>query len=573
MPKEVVDAPKKASKDKASRSVKGEASEKRPVSKEKAASRASSKGLVKGSASTVKTEERSKSLRARTPAPPAPPSAKPPVQSTKTKKVPAGDDKVIVGPSHRTSGLFQSTIGPAASQSFHTAEPAAAVVVSCENCHQTFENNTVYCPSCDLILCYACDMSVHSANAFAGHERRAVWEAKLYRRPCRYHPGRYVTNFCTSCDEPICGECRVSGPHSGASHVVISMRDAFFSKVQSLINRVNGPLKGRRSALQAVANKLDVIIQTIHARASEIERSTRLDYEGILSRLKRAEGLKLAVCQQDLDAVRSDLLTIDVLMNQISSISAEPPDPTGNVGPNLVINAANPFTVSQGVIGAGAVLPSRQMLGNRILYDASYDRQSMVGKGAGLLQQASSLIGYDAFQLLESIPAIHSQIDGILARIPEETVLSTPTKINLDDLPQEAKERMDASSGMHSRAKEISFKNDLIGQLEKDKEQALDSAKQEIDEWAKLVDRYADELKAVVMKCVFCNHRCLPSIVNAPCPENTADKVAGCNDSYLLLKKAEPILANEKSNASPEDAMKHVGSGRHYFVSAAETIE
>lgn len=425
--------------------------------------------------------------------------------------------------------------------------PPAAEPERCENCGQLARDGSVFCPTCNLALCLSCDLAIHSAAAFTGHERRPSWESRLYRHPCRYHAGKHVAHFCTTCDEPVCTECRISGPHAGAAHTVVTMQDAFYSKVNSLAARVAGPLRSKREILQLSCARIESVLQSVHRTAGEIERATRMDYEGILTRLKKAEGMKAAVCQQELDVVRQDLLAVEALTQRLNGITL------GQAG---------------GVAGSSATAAGPSPLPNlQSLFRQAAATSSFLAPGVpGAAGPAEALLPLDAFGLLESIPSINSQIDGILARVSETDVESLTQRVSLGDLPQEVCERNAALAAVNGGSRQLEVKEELIRLAEEEKDRCIGLARAELGEWEKLVKEYAAELRKVSMRCVFCGAKCEPSTVNTECAANRGD-----NDmSFAAARRAEPILASSAS-VQAEDAMRYVGNGRHWF-SAVEGV-
>lgn len=52
-----------------------------------------------------------------------------------------------------------------------------------------------------------------------------------------------------------------------------------------------------------------------------------------------------------------------------------------------------------------------------------------------------------------------------------------------------------------------------------------------MNEWARLVDRYASELKKYELVCSFCGQHLADTNINSDCPENSGNANAGINST------------------------------------------
>ncbi|EFO65547.1 Hypothetical protein GLP15_1796 [Giardia lamblia P15] len=182
---------------------------------------------------------------------------------------------------------------------------------ACENCSSSVSPSGMYCLACDLLLCQACDRTVHAPPALSKHDRRPFEEAALRRKACRFHINQQISHFCLYCNTFLCKICLDEGLHQISPHVVNTLDDAIQKKTRGLLNLVNGPLRQRYEALQHEAVRIEGLMQKVRNAAGEIEAQVREHYEGVLARLARSEKEKLALCQSDLTTIKGMLKQID----------------------------------------------------------------------------------------------------------------------------------------------------------------------------------------------------------------------------------------------------------------------
>lgn len=97
-----------------------------------------------------------------------------------------------------------------------------------------------------------------------------------------------------------------------------------------------------------------------------------------------------------------------------------------------------------------------------------------------------------------------------------------------NDLPRELAERQLLLEHYEEQRKLLKFKDDVIAKLSQELKKKYDYYQEEFDketrhemnEWARLVDRYAGELKKYELVCAFCGQHLLDSNVNTECIDN-----------------------------------------------------
>lgn len=109
----------------------------------------------------------------------------------------------------------------------------------------------------------------------------------LHKQPLRY--------FCVSCEELICYECTVMGPHNTQLHRISSIDDSFKFRFDGINKTIHQSLVPKRAQLIGQIVRLDHRLDEIKAVKGVIEKDIRNEYAAIMERLRSAEGVKLAV--------------------------------------------------------------------------------------------------------------------------------------------------------------------------------------------------------------------------------------------------------------------------------------
>lgn len=121
-----------------------------------------------------------------------------------------------------------------------------------------------------------------------------------------------------------------------------------------------------------------------------------------------------------------------------------------------------------------------------------------------------------------------------------------------NDLPRELAERQLLLEHYEEQRKLLKFKDDVIWKMSQELKKKYDFYQEEFDketrhemnEWARLVDKYSSELKKYDLVCAFCGQHLSDLTINTPC----ADSTSGYDGPYFT--EDEPVGASR---------------GRHWF--------
>jgi hypothetical protein len=159
----------------------------------------------------------------------------------------------------------------------------------------------------------------------------------------------------------------------------------------------------------------------------------------------------------------------------------------------------------------------------------------------------------DLISFLLKYKQINEMVEYILAK-----PIKTKIDITLDDFPIEQEENRKKLENYNKLEELCKFKDEIIwklltnNQYNKESNEINEKTKNEIQEWAKLSDKYALELQKYNLVCDFCGCYLDENVVNSGCEKNDKSEI-DYNNTYFY-----------GSILPPEDVL---GNGRHYFVS------
>lgn len=135
----------------------------------------------------------------------------------------------------------------------------------------------------------------------------------LHNKPLRY--------FCDSCEELLCYDCTVMGPHNTQLHRICNIEEAFRYRFDQVNKSIHQSLVPKRAQLIGQIVRLDHRLDEIKTVKQVIERDIRNEYAGVMERLKSAEGVKTAVLQHDIAEVQKDITRIDEILMFMEDIA------------------------------------------------------------------------------------------------------------------------------------------------------------------------------------------------------------------------------------------------------------
>jgi hypothetical protein len=352
-------------------------------------------------------------------------------------------------------------------------------VPKCDGC---FENDAVcFCKECKKYLCGLCDNQIHIIPVNSNHLRVNLNEIVKMKKLCYHHQSK-LEYFCESCDEAICKQCQIIGPHNTNYHRIIPIREAFNKKFYQL-SKMKPILMNKLGELNYYNNRVNDLTEKVNKEKKILIRDIRSQYSVLSEKIKDVEGKRNAILSFETSQLQID-------NNNIQDINYYVSDVQSKKGPTMI----------------------------------------------------SFLLQY---------PQLRKKIERILEKPLKE-------KIDLSDVenyPNDLEERHKILEDYDKIQKQLETRNDTIWKLLNEKKQKeksiLDNAKkksmEQIEEKAKLSDKYDKDLKKFMKVCSFCGKYIDKKTINSECQANEKFYL-----NFYFSKEAPP--------------MNMINTKRHYFA-------
>lgn len=142
-----------------------------------------------------------------------------------------------------------------------------------------------------------------------------------------YHHNNQLKFYCESCEEPICHECQMVGPHNNKLHRISSVFESFRKKFNYINNLVQKSLINKLDLMTNQIQSIEFHIEEIKNVRNGIERDIRAEYSQLIENLRGEEGKKLAILQYESSILQKEVNKIHDIVNIVSDISYnESPD-------------------------------------------------------------------------------------------------------------------------------------------------------------------------------------------------------------------------------------------------------
>ena len=341
-------------------------------------------------------------------------------------------------------------------------------VPKCDGC---FENDAVcYCKECKKYLCGLCDNQIHIIPVNTNHLRVNLNEIVKIKKLCYHHQSK-LEYFCESCDEAICKQCQIIGPHNTNYHRIIPIREAFNKKFYQLC-KMKPILMNKLGELNYYNNRVNELTEKVNKEKKNLIRDIRSQYSVLSEKIKDVEGKRNAILSYETSQLQFD-------NNNIQDINYYLSDVQSKKGPSMI----------------------------------------------------SFLLQY---------PQLKNKMERILEKPLKE-------KIDLSDVenyPNDLEERHKILEDYDKIQKQLETRNDTIWKLINEKKQKekmiLDNAKkksmEQIEEKAKLSDKYDKDLKKYMIVCSFCGKYIDKKTINSECQANEQFYL-----NFYFTKEAPPM--------------------------------
>ena len=187
--------------------------------------------------------------------------------------------------------------------------------IKCEGCYTN--DSVVFCKECNKNLCQICENQIHVIPLFKEHERIPISNFNILKKVC-YHHNNNLKFFCDSCEEPICEDCQILGPHNTKLHRIISIENSFSEKFEKFSKNVKNNIENRYEILNNNLKKIDDMINEINYSSINLERDINMNFNKILEEVRNEKGKKKAILNFESSLIQKELTKFDDINNFIN---------------------------------------------------------------------------------------------------------------------------------------------------------------------------------------------------------------------------------------------------------------
>ena len=192
-------------------------------------------------------------------------------------------------------------------------------VLKCEGC---FGNEAVcYCKECKKYLCNICDNQIHIIPVNSNHLRVSLNDIIKMKKLC-YHHQSNLEFFCESCDEAICKQCQIIGPHNTNYHRIIQISEAFNKKYYQL-SKMKPLLMNKLGELNYYNNKVNELTEKVNLAKKDLVRDIRSQYSVLSEKIKDVEGKRNAILSFETSQLQYDSNNIQDINNYLSDVQSK----------------------------------------------------------------------------------------------------------------------------------------------------------------------------------------------------------------------------------------------------------
>ena len=314
-----------------------------------------------------------------------------------------------------------------------------------------------------------------------------------------YHHQLNLEFFCESCDETICKQCQIIGPHNTNYHRIIDIKEAFNKKYYQLA-KTKPILMNKLSELNYYNNRVTELNKKVNLAKKDLVRDIRAQYTAMSEKIKDIEGKRNAVLSYETSQLNIDNNNIQDINNYISDVQA---------------------------------------------------------------QKNISMINF-----LLQFPHLKKRMERILEKPLKENIDLS----NIEDFPNELEERHKILDDYNNVIKLSESKDEIIYRVISEKknkekiilENARKRSMEQIEEKAKMSDKFDKYLKKFMVVCSFCGKYIDIKSVNSECQANEQFYL-----NFYFTKEAPP---NEYINTKRHFFGEPVNNKLDELLKIAETM-
>jgi palmitoyltransferase len=190
--------------------------------------------------------------------------------------------------------------------------------IKCDGC---YEGDAIcFCVQCGQYYCKICDDQIHLVPANSLHQKKPINFVNSYQKTCYLHKGQPLKLFCESCEEPICHECQMIGPHNNKLHKIVNIIDSYRKKLNYMNLIKNKSMNNKYNQLMNQIQYLDNFSKQIKDVKNNIEKNIRKEYDQMIDNLNSFEGKKMAIINYESSNLQKNLNDISEIINYLNQI-------------------------------------------------------------------------------------------------------------------------------------------------------------------------------------------------------------------------------------------------------------
>ena len=196
--------------------------------------------------------------------------------------------------------------------------PQKYPLIKCDGC---YEGDAIcFCVQCGQAYCKICDDQIHMVPANMTHQKKPINFINSFQKSCFLHNGQPLKLFCESCEEPICHECQMIGPHNNKLHKIVNIVDSYRKKLNYINEIKNKNMNNKYNQLVNQIQYLDNISKQIKDIKNNIEKNIRKEYGQMIDNLNSFEGKKIAIINYESSNLQKNLNDIYEIINYLNQI-------------------------------------------------------------------------------------------------------------------------------------------------------------------------------------------------------------------------------------------------------------
>jgi len=187
-----------------------------------------------------------------------------------------------------------------------------------EKCDGCFENDAIiFCNNCNQLYCKNCDNLIHTIPSNSNHDKKLLNESFHIKKFCRHH-NSLLKYYCETCEELICQECQMLGPHNSKLHKIINIYECFNKKYNYLNNLVHNYINNKYNDYLNQLDYINYLNDEVRNYRNNIERGIRNYYTEMIDNLNLIEGNKLSIINYDSTNLQKDINIIEEIINYLN---------------------------------------------------------------------------------------------------------------------------------------------------------------------------------------------------------------------------------------------------------------